>query len=728
MFKKFPHYKQYDEMDCGASCLRIICKYYGKTFSLDYFRLLTHTSRSGTSMLSLSKAAEKLKLRTMAAKMRFEDLKEIQPFPCIAYWNQKHFLVIYKIKGNTVYVSDPAHGLLTYSKEEFIKCWGYDDGKGIIMSLEPAAEFSEEPDEKQTNQEKNFGSILKYVLKYKREMLQVIAGLVAASILQVVFPFLTKSVVDIGINNKDMHFIYMVLMAQLMIFLGKTAIEVLRSYLLLHVSTRVNIHLLSDFFIKLMRLPLGYFDAKMVGDTLQRINDHKRVENFFTSGAINSIFSFLSLVVFGIVLALYSPLIFGVFFTGSIFYILWITLFMKKRAALDYKLFAQMSANQEKNYEMIVGMQEIKLHNAEQKKRWQWELLQIKLFKINIKSLSLKQWQSGGAVVINELKNIIITILAAGLVVKGTISLGVMLSVSYIIGQLNSPILQLVDFFQSYQDTSLSLNRINEIHNKTDEENIYDQKAAEINTGDICIENLSFKYDNNPVSPYVLKDINITIPVNKVTAIVGSSGSGKTTLLKLLMKFYEPTAGSITVGGQQFNSLSNSMWRNKCGVVMQEGYIFNDTIESNIAVGDDIIDNEKLYNATKTANIHDFIKALPLGYKTKIGNSGMGISTGQKQRILIARAVYKNPDILFFDEATSALDAKNEKLITENLTNIFKNKTVVIIAHRLSTVKNADNILVLQNGRISESGHHKKLITEKGFYYNLVSNQLELGS
>ncbi|GAB2840352.1 peptidase domain-containing ABC transporter [Ferruginibacter profundus] len=725
---KFPHYKQYDEMDCGPSCLRIICKFYGKTFSLEYFRSLTFTSRSGTSMLSLSKAAEKLKLRTMAAKLSFDDLMETQPFPCIAYWNQKHFLVIYKIRKNKIYVSDPAHGLLTYNKEEFLKSWCVDNDKGIILSLEPTSEFHDEPDEKQTSSEKNFGSIFKYVLKYKREMVQIIAGLVVASLLQVFFPFLTKSVVDIGIYNRDMQFIYMVLLAQLMVFLGKTAIEVLRSYMLLHVSTRVNIHLLSDFFIKLMRLPLGYFDAKMVGDTIQRISDHRRVESFFTSGAINSIFSLLSLLVFGGVLALYSPFIFAVFLSGSLLYILWITLFMKKRAALDYKLFAQMSANQEKNYEMIVGMQEIKLHNAEQKKRWQWELLQIKLFKINIKSLSLKQWQSGGAVVINELKNIIITIVAAGLVVKGSVSLGVMLSVSYIIGQLNSPILQLVEFFQSYQDTTLSLNRINEIHNKPDEENIYDQKITEIQSGDICIENLSFKYDNNPVTPFVLKDINITIPANKVTAIVGSSGSGKTTLLKLLMKFYEPTTGTITIGNQQFGSLSNSKWRDKCGVVMQEGYIFNDSIESNIAVGDDVIDLIKLENAAQIANIQDFIKTLPMGYKTKIGNNGMGISTGQKQRILIARAIYKNPDVLFFDEATSALDAKNEKLITENLNTIFKNKTVVIIAHRLSTVKNADNILVLQNGSISESGHHKKLITEKGFYYNLVSNQLELGT
>jgi ATP-binding cassette, subfamily B, bacterial len=725
---KFPHYKQYDEMDCGPTCLRIICRYYGKSFSLDYFRSLTHTSRSGTSMLSLSKAAEKLNFRTMAAKLSFEDLQETDPFPCIAFWNQTHFVVIYKIKKNTIYVSDPAHGLLTYTKEEFLKFWAVEDGKGIILSLDPTPDFDKETDEIKEPKEKNFKNIFTYLIRYKKELLQIIAGLVAASILQVFFPFLTKSIVDIGIRNSDMRFIYMVLLAQLMVFLGKTAIEILRSYILLHISTRINIHLLSDFFVKLMRLPLGYFDAKMVGDTMQRINDHKRVESFFTSGALNTIFSLLSLLIFGIVLAVYNPIIFVIFAVGSIIYIMWIMAFMKKRAALDYKLFNQMSANQEKNYEMIMGMQEIKLHNAEQKKRWQWEVLQIKLFKINIKSLSLKQWQSGGAIIINELKNIFISVIAAKLVVQGNISLGVMLSIAYIIGQLNSPILQLVDFLQSYQDTKLSLERINEIHHKQDEENSFDQKITNIPTGDIVLENISFKYGGAPHDPFVLEDINLTIPANKVTAIVGSSGSGKTTLLKLLMKFYEPNIGDIKIDNLSFKHLSNSKWRDKCGVVMQEGYIFNDTIESNIAVGDETIDIEKLVNATRVANIHEFIKGLPMGYKTKIGGNGMGISTGQKQRILIARAVYKNPDVLFFDEATSALDAKNEKLITENLNTIFKNKTVVIIAHRLSTVKNADNIVVLHNGKISETGHHKELITEKGFYYNLVSNQLELGN
>ena len=723
---KFPHYKQYDEMDCGAACMRIICKYYGKDFSLDYLRTVTHTNRTGTSILSLSNAAEKIGFRTIAAKLSFADLLDTAPFPCIAYWNQMHFVVIYKIKKDKIYISDPAHGLITFSKKEFLKGWASTDEAGIILSLEPTKNFYNvhEPTTKST--EKGFGSMFKYLTPYKKQVLQIIAGLVVVSLLQMLFPFLTQRIVDVGIAQKDIGFIYMVLLAQLMVFLGKTTVEIMRSYIILHVSTRININLLTDFFIKLMRLPLGYFDAKMVGDTLQRINDHKRVESFLTSGALNTVFSLLNLIIFGIILAIYNPIIFMVFMAGSILYVLWILAFMKKRAALDYKMFHQIAANQEKNYELITGMQEIKLHNAEQKKRWQWEELQKKLFKINIKTLSLRQTQTGGATVINELKNIVISFLAAKLVVQGNITLGVMLSISYIIGQLNGPILQIIDFLQSYQDTKLSLARINEIHQKKEEESAFEEKIEDIITADIVLESVCFKYDTNPTAKNILKNINLVIPAYKTTAIVGSSGSGKTTLLKLLLKFYDPTQGSINIGRINFNNLSNSKWRNKCGVVMQEGFIFNDNIANNIAVGDEFADNEKLLNAARAANIYEFIRELPLGFNTKIGGNGMGISTGQKQRILIARAVYKNPDILFFDEATSALDAQNEKIITENLQRIFKNKTVIIIAHRLSTVKNADKIVVLNEGSITEVGNHTELIRERGFYYNLVSNQLEL--
>ncbi len=736
----FPHYKQYDEMDCGPTCLRIICKFYGKDYSLEYLRSLSFTNRTGTSMLALSKASEKLGFRPTAIKISFADLIEVSPLPCIAFWNQSHYVVVYKIKKDKIYVSDPAHGLLTFTKQEFLKGWAAAEESGIVLSLEVTPDFKKTNDVRTSSSEKGLASMFAYLTSHKKKMIQIVACLIVASALQLIFPVLTQRMVDVGIHNRDIDFIYMILFAQLMVFLGKTTIDFFRSYILLHVSTRINIHMLTDFFVKLMRLPLGYFDTKMVGDTLQRINDHKRIENFLTSGALNTIFSFINLLIFGIVLGIYNTTIFFVFLLGSVLYILWILAFMKKRAALDYKMFHQLTANQEKNYELIIGMQEIKLHNAEQKKRWQWEMLQVKLLKLNVKTLSLRQVQTGGATILNELKNIIILFLAAKLVVEKEISLGVMLSISYIIGQLNSPILQLIEFLQSYQDTRLSLARINEIQLMKDEMQADANTEFIINTADIVLENCSFKYDASPFAKNVLDNITTTIPANKITAIVGSSGSGKTSLLKLLLKFYEPTSGSITIGNNNFNDLPNNTWRDKCGVVMQEGFIFNDTIENNIAVGDDSppfstcgegqglrLVTSRLEDAAKTANIFEFIQALPLGFKTKIGGNGMGISTGQKQRILIARAIYKNPDILFFDEATSALDANNEKIITENLNAIFTNKTVIIIAHRLSTVKNADNIIVLHEGKIIEEGKHDVLIKQKGFYYDLVRNQLELG-
>jgi ATP-binding cassette subfamily B protein len=725
---RFPFYKQYDEMDCGPTCLRIISKFYGQRYSLEYLRSLTHTSRSGTSMLALSEAGEKLGFRTMGARVSLDYLQEEAPLPCIAYWNQRHYVVLYKIGRRHIDVSDPAHGLIRYTRAEFLAQWATEEGHGIVLTMEPGPDFGQEEEVNAGGRERGMGHIAAYLTRYKRELIQVLAGLLVASLLQLLFPFLTQSIVDRGIAHRDLSFIDMILLAQLAIFLGKTSVEIIRSYILLHLSTRININLLTDFFIKLMRLPLGYFDTRMVGDILQRINDHKRIETFLTSSTMSTIFSLLNLVIFSVVLGIYSPAVFGVFAAGSLLYVGWILAFMKRRAALDYKLFAQLAASQEKNYEMIMGMQEIKLHNAEKKQRWHWELLQIRLFRINIRTLSLRQVQSGGAVIINEAKNILISFLTARLVVEGHISMGIMMSVSYITGQLNAPILQLIEFLQAFQDARLSMERINEVHQKREEENRYDPKTAAIPNGDIQLQNLSFKYDLSPATPLVLDSINLTIPAGKVTAIVGSSGCGKTTLLKLLLKFYEPTSGSLRIGAMGLDGLSGSAWRGKCGVVMQEGFIFSDSIAGNIAVGDESVDWAKLYEAARAANIHDFVTGLPLGYNTLIGSSGTGMSTGQKQRLLIARAIYKDPDILLFDEATSALDAHNEKAITENLSRYFKGKTVIIIAHRLSTVRNADKIVVLDRGRISEAGRHEELITEKGFYYQLVRNQLELGN
>lgn len=713
-------------MDCGPTALRIICKYYGKVLPLDHLRTLCHTTRAGSSLLGISEAAEKLGLRSVGAKLGYEDLAEDAPFPCLGYWEQRHFIVIYKIRKDKVYVSDPAHGLLTYTKKEFLKGWASAKEEGIILTLDPSPEF----DSLETGEAVRSGGvrfIYKYLARYKKLMLQLMTGLVAGSLLQLIFPFLTQSIVDVGILHHNIGFIYLILFAQLLLFMGKTSVEILRGYILMHLSSRINIHLVSDFFIKLMKLPLGFFDVKMTGDILQRIGDHQRVESFLTSGTLNVIFSFINLLVFSIVLFIYSPLIFFVFAGGSILYFVWVLFFLKKRADLDYKRFSQLSQNQEKNLELIYGMQEIKLHNAERKKRWQWEHLQVKLFKINFKSLALGQTQAGGASLINELKNIIISFLAARLVLEGQITLGVMLSISYISGQLNGPILQLVDFIKSWQDARLSIDRINEIHHKPDEETAADEKIKEFDDGDLLLNNLSFKYDQNSKTPLVLRNIQLVVPARKITAIVGSSGSGKTTLMKLLLKFYEPQTGEIRIGNTRLSDISHSAWRDQCGVVMQEGYIFNDTVANNIAVGEEVIDKKRLREAAVIANIHETIAQLPLGYNTKIGQNGMGLSTGQKQRILIARAVYKSPEILFFDEATSALDARNEKVIMENLHRFYRGKTVVVIAHRLSTVKNADKIVVLEKGEITAVGTHQELIVERGFYYHLVKNQLELG-
>ncbi|MCE9539156.1 MAG: peptidase domain-containing ABC transporter [Bacteroidetes bacterium] len=731
--KNFPFYKQPDEMDCGPTCLRMVAKDYGKNISLQDVRQLARTTREGSSLQGLSEAAEKIGFRTIGVKVTFEKMLEDAPLPCIAHWNQNHFVVIYKIKKNTIYIADPSHGLLKYTKAEFLNSWKSETNEGILLLLEPTSEFS--ADNEFSNSSPlgrsggaGFSFLFKYLFRYKKLLLQLVIGLLAGSLLQLIFPFLTQSIVDIGIQNNDIKFIYLILFAQLMLFFGRTTIEIARSWILMHISSRINISLVSDFFVKLMKLPIAFFDTKMTGDIMQRINDHHRIENFLTSTSLNVLFSFVNLIVFGFVLAYYNLTIFAVFIFGSILYFIWILFFLKRRADLDFKRFNQNSQNQSKIMELITGMQEIKLHNAERQKRWQWENIQVRLFKINIKGLALEQTQNAGSNLINELKNIFITFLSAKLVIDGQITLGMMLSISYIIGQLNSPIMQLVSFTQSLQDAKLSLERLSEIHNKQNEESSLNETTSEIEpNAAIELKNVSFQY-TGMYGDMVLKELDLVIPANKITAVVGTSGSGKTTLMKLLLKFYEPITGEIKIAHQNLNSISPKAWRYKCGVVMQEGYIFSDTIANNIAVGADTIDKKKLRHAVTIANIKEHIESLPLGYNTKIGMEGIGLSTGQKQRILIARAVYKNPDYLFFDEATSALDANNEKVIMNNLNEFFQGKTVLIIAHRLSTVKNADQIIVLDNGKIVELGNHKELTAKRGAYYELVKNQLELGN
>lgn len=728
----FPHYHQFDAMDCGPTCLRIVSRFYGKHYNIQTLRERCYITREGVSLLGISKAAESIGFRTKGVKITFEQLSKDAPLPAIVHWNQTHFVVVYKITGEKgeeiIHVSDPGGGLVRFPREEFIQCWAStsEEGtkRGISLLLEPTPDFYSAADEK--TDKKSFSFLFSYLRPFRKLIVQLILGLILGSLLQLVFPFLTQSLVDKGIGNRNIGFIYLVLIAQLILTLSRVSVEFIRGWILLHLGTRINISLISDFLIKLMRLPMGYFDSKMVGDLIQRIGDNRRIETFLTSTTLNVMFSLVNLVIFGIVILYYNLTIFSIFFVGSIIYTLWVWLFMKKREELDYRRFAQMAANQSNVIQLIQGMQEIKLNGCEQQKRWEWERIQEKLFRVSVKGLALSQYQQSGAVLINEFKNIFITIIAAKSVVDGNMTLGMMLAVQYIIGQLNSPIEQLISFFNLTQDAKISLDRLGEIHLRNDEEVQENNTQSEIPEGkNIEISNLSFRYDE-PETDLVLKDININIEAGKQTAIVGASGSGKTTLVKLLLGFYPPVKGEIRIGENNLNTFSISHWRELCGVVMQDGFIFSDTIANNIVPKVENIDKIRLLHAVTVANISDFIDSLPLGFNTKIGSEGHGLSQGQKQRILIARAVYKDPRIIFLDESTNALDANNEKVILENLQEFFKGRTVVVVAHRLSTVKNADRIIVLERGKVVEVGTHQELSELKGAYYTLVKNQLEL--
>lgn len=730
---RFPLYIQLDAMDCGPTCLRMVAKYYGKSYNLETLRGKSYITREGVSMLGISDAAESIGFKTMGVRITFEQLKEA-PLPCIVHWGQNHFVVVYDIKVKKketyVYVSDPAGEQIKYKEKEFLGAWlsTKKDGKdcGVALLLEPTPDFYAQQDEKLDKT--RFIFILQYLRPYKKLLLQLVLGMLLGSMLQMIFPFLTQSIVDFGINNHNLSFVTLVLIAQLVLFLSQTMVNFIRSWILLHISTRINISIISDFLIKLMKLPLGFFDTKMIGDIMQRIGDHGRIQSFLTSSTLSTLFSFFNLLVFSVIMAMYSLTILGIFLLASVCYVAWVLVFLRKRRELDFKRFAQASANQSSLFQLITGMQEIKLNNCERQKRWEWESIQARLFKVSVQGLTLSQIQETGAIFINEGKNILISFIAAKSVIDGNMTLGMMLSVQYIIGQLNAPIGQLIGFIQSAQDAKISLERLGEIHNREDEEKPDDQAIDTLPTDrSISINNLVFRYDG-PHSESVLDDLNLVIPGGKVTAIVGASGSGKTTLVKLLLGFYPPVKGDIHVGKINLSGVSPRAWRSQCGAVMQDGFIFSDSIARNIAVGDETVDKERLLFAAQKANIQDIIDRLPLGYNTKIGQEGHGLSQGQKQRILIARAIYKDPAYLFFDEATNALDANNERSIIENMNEFFVGRTVVIVAHRLSTVKNADQIVVLDKGHIVELGTHAELTALKGNYYNLVKNQLELGN
>jgi len=728
MPKRFPFYPQLEAMDCGSTCLRMVAKFYGRFYSLEYLREISKTGKDGVSLLDLSEAAELIGLKTLAVEADIVQLQDVIPKPCIINWGNNHFVVVYHQDLSKVWIADPAQGKFKLNNDEFIQKWIGEDAdvenSGIVLICQSTPDFYTFNGKE--SQKGSWQYVSNYFKQYKALIFQIIIGLFLGSILQLFFPFFIKSIVDIGINNNDLSFIALVLIAQLILFISQISVEFIRNWNILHVGSRVNISLLSDFLIKLTKLPFRFFDTKLPGDLIQRFNDHERVQKFLSSTSLISIFSILNLLAFGVVLLFWNKAIFTIFIIGSLLNIVWVLGFMKWRKSLDIKRFEYNSDNQNSINEMITGMQDIKLFNAEKLKRWSWEKVQAKLFNTETENLKLEQVQRAGALFFNETKNLLIIYLVAQGVLNTTLTLGMLVAIQYIIGQLNMQINQLTEFLKSMQDAKISLERIGEIHLKENETVIEENNNVFPSEGDIVLENVNFSYAGVNATPNI-KNINLGIPYGKITAILGPSGSGKTTLLKILLNLYKPTEGNIKFGELNLLSVNPRLWRSKIGVVMQDGHLFSDSIAKNIALGEEIIDKRKLQQSINIANLHSYIEYLPLGYNTMIGPEGQGLSQGQKQRILIARAVYKEPDFLFFDEATSALDTFNEMLILENIKAAFKNKTIIIVSHRLSTVLKADQIVVMEDGEMIEVGSHEELTFVRGAYYQLVKNTLELG-
>jgi ATP-binding cassette subfamily B protein len=731
LFKKaFPFIKQLDSQDCGPACVRMVARHYGKNFSQDYLRQRGALSIQGISLSGLSDTAEKVGFRTLYVRVDYDKMRDKAPLPAIAHWRQDHFIVVFKVTRDHVSVADPALGLITYTREEFLSLWAtaekHGKEEGILLLMEPTPELFKQPDAQPANKA-SLSFLTKYLLRYKRQVIQLCAGLLFGSIFQLIFPFLTQFIVDYGIANHDMHFIYMILLAQLILFISSISVEFIRAWILIHISSRINVYIISDFLIKLMNLPIHFFDSRVIGDLSQRIQDHKRVQQFLTETLLQSIFSVFSIIVFSIILALYNTTVFFIFAVGLALELIWIFFYLGKKRQLDNKSFALLAEDQNKIYELITGMQEIKLNNIEREKRWEWERIQASLFKVNLQKLKINQLENGGSRFMGYLQIVLIIFVCAMMVMQQQMTLGVMMAITFVIGQLNTPISQLINLTIQGQLARISMERLSEIHAKKDEEEAGAIKTTHLNSGrNIEIQGLSFAYTGNETNP-VLRDIQLSIPAGSLTAIVGVSGSGKTTLLKLLLKFYSPQSGAILVGNENLDNIQSAFWRSKCGTVMQDSFIFSDTIAHNIALKDPI-DELKLLQAVRIANVQEFIESLPLQYNTRIGQDGVGLSQGQRQRILIARAVYKDPEYLLFDEATNALDAENERVILHNLESFFKGRTVIIVAHRLSTVKNADQIIVIDKGTIVEHANHEALIANKNKYFNLIRDQLELGA
>lgn len=719
----FPNFKQLDQMDCGPTCLKIIAKYYGKNVSLNKIRNDSEISREGASLFGITQAAHKIGISTTGLKLNIQQLEDIV-LPCILHWEKNHFVVLYKIKKNKYYVSDPSKGKIVYTTKELNNSWLGNHIEGVALILQPSEKFFELKNEKSSRQD--IIGLIKSISGFKKLIFQLLVGFAIGTGIQIAIPFFSQALVDWGIKFKNIDFIYLLLIAQFSLIVGKASIDFIRSWIVLHISTKINIDILTGFLVKILRLPISFFQIKTTGDIIQRINDQKRIEDFLTGTSLNTIFAILNLGVFSIILIHYKPQIFYIFVIFSLFYAIWVLYFLERRKIIDHTRFDLETKNQNSLIQLIEGVQEIKLNNCEDEKRWEWEKIQAKIFRNSINNLSLSQKYQLGSLLINEGKNILITFIAALAVINNEITLGEMIAVQYVIGQLNTPLEQIITVSQIYQDALISMERLNEVNEIENEDtNIEEIKVQYLpKNKTISFHGVSFKYPGK-LSEYTLNNIHLSIPEGKTTAIVGMSGSGKTTLLKLLLRLYDVDQGLMLLGDINLNLISHTFWRKNCGAVMQDGFIFSDTIERNIILKGNP-DIKRLERALEIANLKDFVDHLPLGVETKIGVEGNGISQGQKQRILIARAVYKNPEYIFFDEATNALDSTNEKIIMNNLKYFFKSKTVVVVAHRLSTVKEADNIIVMENGSIIEQGKHEDLLKQEGKYHQLVKNQLNL--
>ncbi|WP_433862850.1 peptidase domain-containing ABC transporter [Sphingobacterium thalpophilum] len=731
--KNFPLDRQLDMMDCGPACLKMIAKHYGKYYSLQYLRDLCGNTREGVSLAGISYGAESIGLRSLAAYCTMDDIVRKVPLPVIIHWDNSHFVVLYAVKqkrnGKAIYfVADPAKGYISYDHEEFENRWikrNKNKTSGVALILEPQADFKQRQANEKAERGKQLENIMGYFIPYKKNLRYLVLVMLLITAMQAVLPFVSKAVIDVGIQTQDVTFINIVLAANLALIISITLSTAVRDWILQHMSSRINIALISDYLIKLMKLPVSFFENKLLGDILQRANDHERIRSFIMNSSLNLVFAILTFITFGIVLLLYNNTIFWIFLTGSTLYVLWVLIFLKFRKKLDWDYFELTAKNQSYWVETIGGIQEIKINNYEQAKRWKWEGIQARLFKVNLRMLGINNVQNLGASFIDSVKNLLITFFCAKAVIRGDITFGIMISTQFIIGLLNGPVQQLISFMVGFQSAQISFMRLNEVQTLKDEDEDVGNNDLELAANKhIILNNVSFQYTS--VSPLILKNINLVIPEGKITAIVGDSGSGKSTLVKLLLRLYRPSYGEILIGGMNVNNIGLREWRKKCGAVMQDGKIFNDTILNNIILDDERPNNDRLKKAVQAANIGFEIEQLPLGYQTKMGESGGSLSGGQKQRVLIARALYKNPDILFFDEATNSLDSINEQKITQALDKVFHGKTVIVVAHRLSTIRKADQIVVMRDGHIVEVGSHDSLMKKQGRYYQLVETQSEI--